>query len=73
MATIANAVSDHMSRMNFGDEGCASKRNRARREVFLVEMDQVVPWPRPVALINFFRSFTHLSGRFGGRIIATAA
>ena len=30
--------------MSFGDAEYAGKRKKTRREVFLEEMDQVVPW-----------------------------
>ncbi len=30
--------------MSFSDFECAGKRKQARRERFLAEMDQVVPW-----------------------------
>jgi len=43
-----------MSQMSFGDAEYASKRKRTRREVFLAEMEQVVPWPRLLALIEPF-------------------
>ena len=41
-----------MSQMSFGDAEYAGKRKRTRREVFLAEMDQVVPWSRLLALIE---------------------
>ena len=41
-----------MSQMSFGDAEYAGKRKRTRREVFLAEMDKVVPWPRLLALIE---------------------
>ena len=41
-----------MSQMSFGDAEYAGKRERTRREVFLAEMDKVVPWPRLLALIE---------------------
>lgn len=41
-----------MSQMSFGDAEYAGKRKRTRREVFLAEMDQVVPWARLLALIE---------------------
>lgn len=33
-----------MTQLSFGDAEHAGKRKRTRREVFLAEMDQVVPW-----------------------------
>lgn len=40
-----------MSQLSFGDAEYAGKRKRTRREVFLEEMDQVVPW-KLLALIE---------------------
>jgi IS5 family transposase len=39
-----------MSQMSFGDAEYAGKRKKTRREVFLEEMDQVVPWKSLLAL-----------------------
>lgn len=33
-----------MKQMSFGDAGYAAKKKRTRREIFLAEMEQVVPW-----------------------------
>lgn len=33
-----------MSQMSFGDAEYAGKKKRTRREVFLAEMGQVIPW-----------------------------
>ena len=41
-----------MSQMSFGDAEYAGKRKRTRREVFLAEMDKVVPWKALLALIE---------------------
>jgi len=52
-----------MSQISFSDFEYAGKRKQARRESFLAEMDQVVPWtglpsliepfyPKPVAAEN---------------------
>jgi transposase, IS5 family len=41
-----------MSQMSFGDAEYAGKRKKTRREVFLEEMDQVVPWKSLVDLIE---------------------
>ena len=40
-----------MSQMSFGDAEYAGKRKRTRREVFLAEMDRVVPWEELLAVI----------------------
>ncbi len=41
-----------MSQMSFSDFEYAGKRKQTRRERFLAEMDQVVPWAGLVALIE---------------------
>jgi len=41
-----------MSQMSFGDAEYADKRKKTRREVFLEEMDQVVPWKSLLTLIE---------------------
>jgi transposase, IS5 family len=41
-----------MSQMSFGDAECAGKWKKTRREVFLEEMDQIVPWKSLVSLIE---------------------
>ena len=41
-----------MTQLSFGDAEYAGKRKRTRREVFLAEMDQVVPWPSLLKLIE---------------------
>ena len=41
-----------MSQMSFGDAEYAGKRKKTRRELFLEEMDQVVPWKSLPALIE---------------------
>jgi IS5 family transposase len=43
-----------MSQMSFGDAEYAGKRKRTRREVFLAEMEQVVPWGPLLSLIEPF-------------------
>jgi IS5 family transposase len=43
-----------MSQMSFGDAEYAGKRKKTRREVFLVEMEQVVPWKSLLGLIEPF-------------------
>jgi transposase, IS5 family len=41
-----------MSQMSFGDAECAGKWKKTRREMFLDEMDKIVPWKSPVSLIE---------------------
>ena len=41
-----------MEQMNFSDIAWASKKKTTRREKFLSEMNQVVPWQRLIALIE---------------------
>ncbi|MFO0237490.1 MAG: IS5/IS1182 family transposase, partial [Betaproteobacteria bacterium] len=41
-----------MSQMSFSDAEYAGKRKRTRREQFLAEMDQVVPWKSLLGLIE---------------------
>jgi hypothetical protein len=41
-----------MSQMTFGDAEYAGKRKKTRREVFLEEMEQVVPWKSLLSLIE---------------------
>jgi IS5 family transposase len=43
-----------MSQMSFGDAEYNRKKKRTRREEFLAEMDQVVPWDSLLALIEPF-------------------
>jgi IS5 family transposase len=43
-----------MSQMSFGDAEYAGKRKKTRREVFLAEMEQVVPWKSLLKLIEPF-------------------
>lgn len=40
-----------MSQLSFGDAEYAGKRKQTRREVFLQEMELVVPWKALLALI----------------------
>ena len=49
-----------MSQMSFGDSEYAGKKKRTRREVFLAEMDKVVPWK---ALLAFIEPAYPKSGR----------
>ena len=41
-----------MTQLTFGDAEYAGKRKQTRREVFLAEMDKVVPWKALLALIE---------------------
>lgn len=41
-----------MSQMSFGDAEYAGKRKQTRRELFLAEMEQVVPWKSLMDLIE---------------------
>jgi len=41
-----------MSQMSFGDAEYATKRKKTRREEFLAEMEQVVPWKALLALLE---------------------
>ena len=43
---------DHMNQLTFGDAEYLGKRKRTRREVFLAEMEQVIPWEALLALIE---------------------
>ena len=43
-----------MTQMSFGDAECAAKRKKTRRELFLEEMEQVVPWKSLLNLIGPF-------------------
>jgi len=43
-----------MSQLTFGDAEYLGKRKRTRREIFLDEMEQVIPWDALVALIEPF-------------------
>lgn len=41
-----------MKQMSFADAEYAGKRNQTRKELFLIEMDRVVPWKGLIALIE---------------------
>ncbi|TBV94337.1 IS5/IS1182 family transposase, partial [Azotobacter chroococcum] len=41
-----------MKQLSFADAEYAGKRKQTRRERFLLEMDQVVPWSGLIALIE---------------------
>jgi len=49
-----------MSQLTFGDAEYAGKRKKTRREVFLEEMEQVVPWK---SLLNLIEPFYPVAGR----------
>jgi IS5 family transposase len=49
-----------MSQMSFGDAEYAGKRKQTRREVFLAEMEQVVPWK---SLLNLIEPLYPVAGR----------
>ena len=51
-----------MKQMTFADAEYAGKRKQTRKELFLIEMDQVVPWTGLIALIE-----PHYSKGQGGR------
>ena len=40
-----------MSQLSFASLEYAAKKKRTKREAFLAEMDEVVPWPRLEAVI----------------------
>src|SRR5450432_3768641 len=42
----------HMSQMSFGDAEYMGKRKQTRREIFLAEMEKVVPWNSLLSLIE---------------------
>ena len=48
-----------MDQMSFGDGEYASKRKRTRRETFLAEMEQVIPW---TILLNLIEPFYPKAG-----------
>lgn len=48
-----------MNQMSFGDAEYAAKRKKTRRELFLEEMEQVVPWK---SLLNLIEPFYPLAG-----------
>jgi IS5 family transposase len=49
-----------MSQISFGDAEYAGKRKQTRREIFLAEMEQVVPWK---SLLNLIEPFYPIAGR----------
>jgi len=51
---------DTMSQLSFSDAEYAGKRKKTRREVFLEEMEQVVPWK---ALLKVIEPFYPVAGR----------
>lgn len=56
-----------MSQLTFGEAEYAGKRKTTRREAFLTEMDQVVPWKSLMVLRRTLRQVRSSlrSGRFG--------
>lgn len=48
-----------MDQMSFGDGEYASKHERTRRETFLAEMEQVIPW---TILLNLTEQFYPKAG-----------
>ena len=52
--SYSNKSAMTMSQMSFGDAEYAGKRKKTRREVFLAEMEQVVPWKSLLSLIEPF-------------------
>jgi IS5 family transposase len=51
---IQNTVQTAMSQMSFGDAEYRGKRKRTRKELFLAEMELVVPWNSILPLIEPF-------------------
>lgn len=49
-----------MSQISFGDAEYAGKRKKTRREIFLKEMEQVVPWK---SLLNLIEPLYPIAGR----------
>jgi transposase, IS5 family len=49
-----------MDQLTFGDSEFALKKKRTRREIFLEEMEQIVPWPR---LLNLIEPHYPVAGR----------
>ena len=49
-----------MSQISFGDAEYAGKRKQTRREIFLAEMEQVVPWK---SLLSLIEPFYPIAGR----------
>ncbi|WP_370307270.1 IS5 family transposase [Sinimarinibacterium flocculans] len=49
-----------MKQVSFGDAEYTAKRKQTRREVFLAEMDQIVPW---VTLLSLIEPFYPVAGR----------
>lgn len=44
-------LGDDMGQLSFASLDCAAKKRRTKREVFLAEMEEVVPWSRLEAVI----------------------
>jgi len=52
MLAFGHQANDNMDQLSFSDAEYKSKRKQTRREKFLAEMEQVVPWSRLVRLIE---------------------
>jgi len=57
---MSEQVERSMSQLSFSDAEYAGKRKKTRREVFLGEMEQVVPWR---SLLSLIEPFYPLAGR----------
>jgi IS5 family transposase len=51
-------IGDRFMQLSFSDAEYAGKRKRTRREIFLAEMDQVVPWKALLGVISPFYPIT---------------
>ena len=58
-----------MSQISFADAEYAGKRKKTRREVFLEEMEQVVPWK---ALLKVIERYSALAASLGADQAAAA-
>lgn len=54
-----------MDQVSFGDAEYAAKKKTTRREVFLAELDKVVPW---APLLKVIEPFHPVAGQTGGRV-----
>ena len=52
LSSIANFYLPIMSQLNFSDVEFGAKHKQTRRDIFLADMDKVVPWARLSALIE---------------------
>ena len=55
-----------MKQMTFADAEYAGKRKQTRKELLLIEMDQVLPWKGLIALIepHYLRISVNVTERF---------